>query len=266
MGSRPEPSMKRTDYDDVAARYEQSPWRRRVATDLTLGARLDAAPERRFTVLDVGCGTGNYLARQIQSFPGKNVRWLGVDPSPGMLGYAREKAPSAELSVGRAESLPFSDGSVDYLVSTFAFHHFEDKPKALHELCRVLAPGGALRLVNIDPFRMEAFWIYAFFPASRREDEKRFWPVSLLTYELEQRGLSVRARVEVDLYRAPLSGLLVEAELREMSQLVILGEREYQDGLARLRGELARRPDGTIATELAVLTLWAEMLAPSGPG
>jgi ubiquinone/menaquinone biosynthesis C-methylase UbiE len=256
--------MKRTDYDGVAARYEQSPWRRRVAPDPLLGARLDAAGERAVTVLDVGCGTGNYLARQIASFQGKNVRWLGVDPSPGMLRYAREKAPSAELAVGRAESLPFADGSVDYVVSTFAFHHFEDKPKALGELCRVLAPGGALRLVNIDPFRMEAFWIYTFFPESRREDDKRFWPVSLLTYELEQRGLSVRARVEVDLYRAPLAGLLVEAELREMSQLVILGEREYQAGLDRLRGELARHPDGAIATELAISTLWAERAREAG--
>lgn len=250
--------MKRTDYDSVAARYEQSPWRRRVAPDPALAARLDAAGESRVTVLDVGCGTGNYLTRQIAAFPGKNVRWLGLDPSPGMLSYAREKAPSAELAEGRAESLPFEDGSVDYVVSTFAFHHFEDKPKALDELCRVLAPGGMLRFVNIDPFRMGAFWVYDFFPECRCEDDRRFWPISLLTYELEQRGHSVRAHVEVDLYRAPLASLLVEAELREMSQLVILGEREYQAGLDRLRDELARHPEGTAQTELAIMTLWAE--------
>lgn len=250
--------MKRTDYTEVAARYERSHWRRRVAPDPTLAERLAAAGERPFTVLDVGCGTGNYLARQCQSFPGANVRWLGVDPSEAMLAYAREKVPNAALTIGRAESLQAPDGSVDYLVSTFAFHHFEDKPRAMDELTRVLAPGGTLRLVNIDPFHMPSFWVYAYFPESRAEDEERFWPVARIVEELERRGLGARARVEYDLYRAPLRGLLAEAELREMSQLVLLGEAAWSRGLARMRAELALRPDSAVSTELAVLNVWAE--------
>jgi SAM-dependent methyltransferase len=61
-----------------------------------------------------------------------------------MLEVARQRAPALEWREGVAESLPFADGSFDAVVSQFALMFFTDRPRALREMMRVLAPGGRL--------------------------------------------------------------------------------------------------------------------------
>lgn len=94
-------------------------------------------------VLDVGCGTG-ILAREIASRIGSMGRVVGIDPAPGMLALAKQRAPSVEWRQGVAESLPFPDQSFEAVVSQFALMFFTDRPQALREMLRVLAPGGRL--------------------------------------------------------------------------------------------------------------------------
>jgi ubiquinone/menaquinone biosynthesis C-methylase UbiE len=45
---------------------------------------------------------------------------------------------------GKAEALPLPDDSFDAVVSQFGFMFFDDKPRALGEMIRVLRPGGTL--------------------------------------------------------------------------------------------------------------------------
>lgn len=250
--------MRRTDYTDVAPRYEQSAWRSRVALDPVLLHRVETAQGKPLTVLDLGCGTGNYLAAHEKALEGRAVRFIGLDPSESMLGFARPKLNQTELVVGHAESLPFDDGAIDYLTSSFAFHHFENKPKALDEWARVLSPTGVLRVVNIDPERMMAWWVYRYFPEAVLEDQKRFWSSALFFRELTERGLVARLRVEIDCYCMSPRVMLPEAQLREMSQLAILTDAEFQRGIQRLAADAAIEPCVEIPTELALMTCVAE--------
>lgn len=253
--------MRRTDYTDVAPRYEQSAWRSRVSLDPVLLHRVEAAQGNPLTVLDLGCGTGNYLAAHERALEGRPVRLIGLDPSEAMLGFARTKLQQTELVVGDAEHLPFEDGSIDYLTSSFAFHHFENKPKALDEWLRVLSPHSALRIVNIDPERMLSWWVYRYFPEAILEDQKRFWSSGLFFRELTERGLAVRLRVEIDCYCMSPRVMLPEAQLREMSQLAILTDAEFQRGIERLAADAAAEPPVEIPTELALMTCVAERRA-----
>lgn len=66
---------------------------------------------------------------------------MGVDASDGMLEKARARSATVRWILGHAEDLPLPDGSVDAVVTTTAFHFF-DQPAALAEFRRVLAPGG----------------------------------------------------------------------------------------------------------------------------
>src|SRR5262245_1001469 len=113
-----------------------------------------------------------------------------------MLALARTKVEGVDLRQGRAEELPFADGQLDYVVCSFAFHHFEDKSATLGEASRVLSAAGAVRIVNIAPDRMAGWWVYRFFPEAVPEDEKRFWSHGLLLHELSMRGFEARARIE----------------------------------------------------------------------
>lgn len=104
-------------------------------------------------VLDVGCGTGTLLGIVAHDLEGP-LRLCGVDAATEMVAYARQKADAKdvpmELQIACANHLPYADGSFDVAFCTFVLHHLQanTKPAVLHEIRRVLRPGG--RIVVAD--------------------------------------------------------------------------------------------------------------------
>jgi ubiquinone/menaquinone biosynthesis C-methylase UbiE len=101
------------------------------------------APE---VVLDVGCGTGRLLRRAGLRWP--TARLIGVDPAEGMIDNAKMLTPEAAFHVGRGESIPLPDASVDVAFSTVSFHHWHDQAAGLREIARVLRPNGCFCLAD----------------------------------------------------------------------------------------------------------------------
>jgi len=101
------------------------------------------------SVLDVACGTG-VLACAALDRVGPQGRVVGLDLNADMLSVARRKSAAIDWREGRAEALPFPDGSFDAVVSQFGFMFFEDRPAALREMRRVLRPGGRLAVAVCD--------------------------------------------------------------------------------------------------------------------
>ncbi len=97
----------------------------------------------RGRTLDVGCGTG----RDLPLYP-PGVRAVAVDPYPQNLARARRRAPGVPLVRARVEALPFRDGSFDTVVSGLVFCSVSDPARGLAEVRRVLAAGGALRMLE----------------------------------------------------------------------------------------------------------------------
>lgn len=100
-------------------------------------------------VLDVACGTG-VLANAAAERVGSPGRVAGLDASADMLAVARRKNDTIEWFEGRAEALPFADGSFDAVVSQFGLMFFGDGVAALREMIRVLRPGGRLAVAVCD--------------------------------------------------------------------------------------------------------------------
>jgi ubiquinone/menaquinone biosynthesis C-methylase UbiE len=111
-------------------------WVYRPAHDEVI-AQLRAHPCRR--VADIACGTGILADRIQRELQPEEI--YGVDMSDGMLSQARARSTQVRWLHGPAEHLPFDDGALDAVVTTSAFHFF-DQPAALREFHRVLAPGG----------------------------------------------------------------------------------------------------------------------------
>jgi ubiquinone/menaquinone biosynthesis C-methylase UbiE len=113
-----------------------------------------AGIEAGATVLEIGCGTGNVLMLAARVAPGTTV--IGLDPDPGALAIAGRKLRRAGLDVrldqGFADRLPYADGSVDRVLSSFMLHHLPrtERQAALREVRRVLVPGGRLHLLDVD--------------------------------------------------------------------------------------------------------------------
>jgi ubiquinone/menaquinone biosynthesis C-methylase UbiE len=114
-----------------------------AAAELSLGNRL----------IDVGCGTGK-LAIAAARRVGAAGKVIGIDATPEMIHLAllraTEERSSAQFHLGVAESLPAETASMDAVTSSYFFHHLPSDVKhvAMHEMWRVLKPGG--RLVITD--------------------------------------------------------------------------------------------------------------------
>ncbi|MFI2412663.1 putative RNA methyltransferase [Streptomyces sp. NPDC018947] len=104
-------------------------------------ARLAAgAVTGRGTVVDVGCGTGYYLAGALDRLPG--ARGVGLDTSVRALraaGRAHERAAAVAWDVFRP--FPLADGAADVVLNVFA-------PRNAPEFHRVLRPAGRLIVVR----------------------------------------------------------------------------------------------------------------------
>jgi SAM-dependent methyltransferase len=94
-------------------------------------------------VLDVACGTG-VLTREAARRAGPRGAVTGLDLHPGMLAVAARLSPTVRWQEGSAQALPFSDASLDAVVSQFGLMFFPDPVGGLHEMMRVLVPGGRL--------------------------------------------------------------------------------------------------------------------------
>jgi ubiquinone/menaquinone biosynthesis C-methylase UbiE len=98
-------------------------------------------------VLEVGIGSGLNLPRY-----SSNVQQvIGLEPSPKLLGMARNaerRSFPVDLIEGSAEEIPLEKGSVDTVVTTWTLCTIPDAGRALHEMRRVLKPGGRLLFVE----------------------------------------------------------------------------------------------------------------------
>lgn len=99
-------------------------------------------------IADIGCGTGILASRIHAELHPDEI--YGVDMSDGMLEKARARNPAVTWRKAPAEQLPFSDASLDGIVSTAAFHFF-DQPAAMQEFHRVLDCGGIAAVATISP-------------------------------------------------------------------------------------------------------------------
>ena len=104
-------------------------------------------------VVDVGCGAGidSLIAARMVG-PGGEV--IGVDMTPAMLERARASAAeggftNVRFHDGLAESLPVADEWADVVISNGVLNLFPDKFAGLHEMARVLKPGGRLQIGDI---------------------------------------------------------------------------------------------------------------------
>lgn len=242
----------RTDYDKLAALYDVDRAHWQIDPD-PLIEELLAENRSSLRVLDVGCGTGIYLSAQRRHFEGLPVVWCGVDASSEMLSVATGKSAGL-LAQARAEALPIATKQIDYVYTSFAFHHFTDKDKALDEIARTLRAGGRFRMHNMDPWGQPGWWLYEYFDGTWETDGKRFWPVERIQRALEARGFRVEARVDRETTMRTVADVLEEAGRRVVSQLSILDDEAYENGMARLR---ALPAEGTIPYERGRLRVTA---------
>lgn len=209
------------------------------------------------TLLEIGCGTGQWLSALAMA--GYDV--VGLDPSRNMLRVAMEKSRQLGLVQGCAESVPFGEGTIDRLFCINAFHHFSQQGRFMAEAGRVLVHGGGMLIVGLDPHTgLDQWWIYDYFPQIIDIDKRRYPSATSLIRSMQENGFLHCSTIEVlhmpvrRSARSALEGGWLERATT--SQLLILTDDEYQEGLGRLIEDIklneARHKDLTLEADLRV--------------
>jgi ubiquinone/menaquinone biosynthesis C-methylase UbiE len=93
-------------------------------------------------VLEVGCGSGNWLEMLMGA-----ESLAGIDLDPGRAASAAARFPGADIRSGDASRLPWASGSFDVILQSTVFSSILDpdmRRSVASEMLRVLAPGGAI--------------------------------------------------------------------------------------------------------------------------
>jgi SAM-dependent methyltransferase len=165
------------------ARIEATHWwfvgrRRLFAREIArLGIRHDAR------TLDIGTSTGTNL-RMLRDLGYRSV--TGLDFSIDAIRHCEEKG-LGPVRQGDICALPFPDASFDLVLATDVIEHVDDDRRALAEIARVLAPGGAV-LITVPTF--PSLWG----TQDRIAQHKRRYRLRPLVAKIEDAGLAAMSQ------------------------------------------------------------------------
>ncbi|AKK30630.1 methyltransferase type 11 [Mycobacterium sp. EPa45] len=102
----------------------------------------------RGRVVEIGAGTG----LNVEHYPDSIDELVLTEPEPGMRHKLARRlnrvGRTAHITDASALHLPFTDASVDTVVSTLVLCTVPDPERALREIARVLRPGGQLLFIE----------------------------------------------------------------------------------------------------------------------
>jgi len=75
-------------------------------------------------------------------------KYVGIDPSVGMLDVARSKVDFAEFIEGKAQALPLEDEITDVISISYGIRNVVDRVEALQEFHRALKPNGLVVILE----------------------------------------------------------------------------------------------------------------------
>lgn len=111
----------------------------------------DKVNEKQGKIIEIGIGTGNLVLEVLKQNSVNLEDVIGVDQSVNMLRVTKKKIPKLNVKVGTFLKLPFEDNVCDTIVTSYAFHHCNDKEKelAIHEMDRVLRHKGRIIITDL---------------------------------------------------------------------------------------------------------------------
>jgi len=235
-----------TYYQSIAPEYLRH---RRVHPEMLRSLISTGGIDSNSSVLDVGCGTGNYLLA-LSEVVGCDC-W-GIDPSEGMLAVAQRRLTEAHLFHASAERMALPAGKFALVIAVDVVHHLADRLRSFRECFRILRPGGKLCSVTESAeilCRREPHATY--FPDAVEIELARYPSVAALKSELYAAGFVQLQELEVEDH-AEITDI-EPYRTKVHSSLQLLSNSAFNAGLERLEHDLR---SGPIPYTWRYLLLW----------
>jgi SAM-dependent methyltransferase len=227
------PVTAKTDYAPLAKSYAQH---RKPHPELLARLASKLTPDSR--VLELGCGTGNYITA-LRAQVG--CECVGVDPSREMLEQLRARGGDVTTLQNPAERLELASERFDLVYSVDVIHHIQDRRRAFDEAFRVLREGGRIVTVTDSEWIIRHREILAvYFPETVEVELARYPRMERLHEEMLGAGF-VDLHEEMVEHAYELTDATAFRE-KVFSSLLYLNEEAFSRGLAKLETDLARGP------------------------
>lgn len=203
-----------------------------------------------FRVLEVGCGTGNYITAIDEMF---GCRCWGVDLSEAMLAHAKAQSDRVIFQEGDAARLGLADGEIDFLYSVDAIHHFGDPAEFFREAYRVLKLGGRLcTMTHSEELIRNSPFLSRYFPETVAPNLARYPRIEDLHVWIRAAGFSALSETVVA-QAAELADSSLYAS-KANSSLHLISNDAHRRGLASMERDLNKGP---IRGKRRYLAIWA---------
>ena len=113
-------------------------------------------PSRVNRIVDLGAGTGALTRLLI----GRADEVAAIEPDDRMRIVLEHQVPTVRTLAGRGESIPLPDGCADVVLASSSWHWMDPIP-TLHEVGRILVPGGTVGVVWSGPDPEGSFMVQA---------------------------------------------------------------------------------------------------------
>ena len=223
------------DYSRIAAEYASF----RTVQPCVLRNLIDKVPvARNSRVLEVGCGTGNYIDA-IRNLTGCVA--VGIDPSEDMLSIAARKSPELILHAGKAESIDFPSNSFDLAFSVDVIHHVTDSMAYFHEAHRILKAGGKICTVTDSEWMIRNRTPQSlYFPETVPVELLRYPPIDLIDGQMKDAGFqNIREESAEFEYQVTTSEAY---RAKVFSSLLLISDEAFERGLERMDADLSSGP------------------------
>jgi SAM-dependent methyltransferase len=221
-----------TDYDEYAPTYAKVrsavPW---VVAPL---AALIAPLAPGATVLEIGCGTGNYIGSLAEVRP--DLSYVGFDLSERMLSEARNRTSGVSFLTGdAAQAFPCRDRVCELAFAVDVVHHITDLPCFFTESARVLGAGGHLAVVTDSEENMRQRSLTRYFPDILPIELRRYPSLALLHRLASEAGFGTAAE-EPASGQVPLTDAFVDKLAAKCSSAIrLLTAAQHEAGMDRVR-------------------------------
>ncbi len=197
----------------------------------------------RASVLDVGCGTGEFTARMAEFMPKAQV--LGIEILPEHVAYARQRharlAPRLEFREGDAFALKLPDNTLDFVACRHMLQSVPEPERVIAELIRITRSGGRLHLLVEDYGMIHAY--------PTRHDLDAFWQQAMAGFSKHMHvDLRIGRRTWRELHIRGMRNLAVNYvtvdTLRVPRDVMATIFESWRDGYASTVAELAGMKPG----------------------
>jgi ubiquinone/menaquinone biosynthesis C-methylase UbiE len=228
--------MMTINYNHIAEEYQRNRRARaNVLRELAEGSGINSFSG----VLEVGCGTGNYISAMHDEF---GCRCIGVDPHERMLAYAcLEAVPNLTFMTGRAEEIDFPDASFNFIFSVDVIHHLTARSAYFSHSCRQLRPGGTICTVtDSEEIIRNREPLSKYFPETIEVELGRYPRMDQLKNEMQAAGFT---EVWETVSETPYDVTdLTPYREKAFSSLHLIPPEAHERGLAKMAEALAKGP------------------------